>query len=78
MHASETWLSFDEYAAKRGNVFPSVDALNWFWRQNRSELVKRGAVVAPTNRKMVVPAAFDMAVADIGEKRAAALAERGR
>lgn len=78
MHASETWLSFDDYAAKRGNVFPSVEALRWFWRQNRSELVKRGAVVAPTNKKLVVPAAFDTAVAEIGEKRAAALAERFR
>lgn len=66
-----------EYVAARSNVFPSVESLRWFERQHRAELLRQGAIVAPTGRKLVDPAAFDQAVVTIGRRLAESRSRRG-
>lgn len=61
------------YLCERDHIFSSAESLRWFIRQNRSELLQRGAIVAPAGRKMVVADAFDRAILDIGSRRARAL-----
>ncbi|MBX3633943.1 MAG: hypothetical protein KF683_00865 [Rubrivivax sp.] len=64
-------LPLAEYRAQRAHVFPSDESLRWFIRANRDDLVRRGALVMPTGRKMVSPEPFDRAVLEIGSRHAA-------
>lgn len=64
-----------DYLQGREHIFQSGESLRWFIRQNRTELLKRGAIVVPAGRKMLVADAFDQAVVEIGAKRAARMAE---
>jgi hypothetical protein len=59
-----------EYRAAREVVFPTAESLRWFMRQHRADLVARGAIVAPTGRKLVSPGAFDSVVLEVGARRA--------
>jgi len=61
----------DDYRAERLHIYPSADSLRWFIRRNRDELVTCGALTCPTGRWLVQPEAFDQAILDIGQKRAA-------
>lgn len=65
-----------EYVAGRPAVFPSLDSLRWFERQHRDELLRHGAIVSPTGRKLVDPAAFDQAVVEIGKRLAESRSRR--
>lgn len=65
-------MTFSQYQAERSQVFPSVDSLRWFERQHRPVLLERGAIVAPTGRKMVDPQAFDAVALEVGRSRAIA------
>ena len=63
-----------QYRVERTHIFKSDESLRWFVRQHHDELVKLGALVAPTGRKLAVPDKFDAAVITIGGRMAA----RGR
>lgn len=67
--AAERMVPLVDYQAERPHVFPSMASLRWFMRQNRPELVNRGALISPTGRHMVVVDRFDSAVVDIGARR---------
>ena len=62
-----------DYLQGREHILQSSESLRWFIRSNRTELMRRGAIVAPAGRKMLVADAFDQAVVEIGAKRAALL-----
>lgn len=62
-------MPLEEYQASRQQVFPSIQSLKWFVRQNRPELAEHGAIVAPTGRRLVVVDRFDEVVALIGRER---------
>jgi hypothetical protein len=59
-----------QYVARRAHLFPSQSSFDWFVRRNRDDLVKSGALLRPTGRWLVSPAAFDEAVLAIGARRA--------
>jgi hypothetical protein len=59
-----------EYRAERDHLFPSPSSFDWFVRRNRTELIAAGALLIPTGRWMVEPAAFDEAIMTIGARRA--------
>jgi hypothetical protein len=63
-------LTIAQYVAERPQIFPGVESLRWFERQHRVELIEAGAVLMPNGRKLVDPAAFDMAVVKIGQRMA--------
>ena len=65
-----TPLRLEDYQAIRETVFPSLASLQWFCRQHRRQLIDGGALISPTGRKLIVPSAFDAAVATIGRERA--------
>ncbi len=67
-----------QYRVDRSHVFPSDESLRWFVRQNKSELIERRALVAPTGRKMAQPAEFDLAVVEIGARQAARLGKSAK
>lgn len=60
-----------QYRIERAHIFKSDESLRWFVRQHHDELVKLGALVAPTGRRMAVPDKFDSAVVAIGSRMAA-------
>ncbi len=55
----------------RESIFPSEASLGWFIRKNKARLIERGAILAPTGRKLINPAAFDQVVVEIGEEAVA-------
>ena len=56
-----------EYRADgRESIFPSEASLGWFVRKNKARLVERGAILAPTGRKLINPEVFDQVVLEIG------------
>jgi hypothetical protein len=59
-----------DYQAARSHIYPSLESLKWFIRQNRIELGQAGALSMPTGRLLIVPAAFDSAALQIGSRRA--------
>ena len=59
-----------EYVQQRP-FFESMESWRWFERSNRTELVRTGALLMPTGRKLVDPAAFDLVVVEVGKRRAA-------
>jgi hypothetical protein len=59
-----------EYQPRAPGVFPTLHSLNWFLRDNMAELVKLGAVVVPTGRKLIDPEKMEKAVLAIGKRRA--------
>ena len=50
----------------RTDIFPSPASLQWFIRCNKSALVEHKALLMPTGRKLINPAAFDQVVIDVG------------
>jgi hypothetical protein len=68
-----TYQTLEEYRttdSSRASVWRSAEALRWTIRKHRSELVEAGALVYPTNRPLIVPEKFDLAVLAIGERNA--------
>jgi hypothetical protein len=68
--------SIDAYIADRSVVFPSRESWRWFERTHRLELMKAGALTAPTGKKLVDPVITDAIVARVGHERVLSLAER--
>ena len=64
-------LPLPQYRVERAHIFKSDESLRWFVRKNHDELVRLGALVAPTGRKLAVPEKFDSAVITIGGRMAA-------
>lgn len=63
----------DEYRQSspyRERAFPSKNAMDWYVRQHRAELVNRGALVLHTNRWHVVAERFDAYVIEAGQAAA--------
>jgi hypothetical protein len=60
----------DEYLEARTHVFPSVASLRWFIRMHKAELLEQKAIVAPTGRQLISPAAFDAVVLEVGARKA--------
>jgi hypothetical protein len=50
----------------RTDVFPSSASLEWFIRKHKKNLIIRGALLAPTKRKLINPDLFDDVVLEIG------------
>ena len=61
----------DEYLERRQHVFPSRESLNWFVRQHRDQLMRCGALAAPTGRRLIDPGKFDRYVGRQTSGRAA-------
>lgn len=70
---ADNLMVLDQYQQHRNPPFHSRESLRWFIRQHTDELMRRGAVIAPTGRKLIVVDKFDQAVAEIGAARAAKL-----
>lgn len=62
-------MHLNEYIQERRHIFPSVESLRWFIRRNRMELIKRGAICAPTGCVMVDALEMDCVVIEIGRER---------
>ena len=61
-------LKPEQYRSEgRTQVFPSPASLEWFIRKHKSSLLKRGALLSPTKRKLIEPTAFDAVVMEIGK-----------
>jgi len=54
----------------RTDIFPSPASLQWFIRNNKSALIDSKAILMPTGRKLINPAAFDQVVIDVGHSTA--------
>ena len=67
-------ISVDAYVAERKSVFPSRESWRWFERTHRRELIKLGAISAPTGKKLIDPVLADELVAQVGHRRALELA----
>ena len=51
--------------------FPAgMNTFDWFVRHNRAELVAAGALLRPTGRWLVRPAAFKQVLSAVGARRA--------
>ena len=53
----------------RSHIFPTQASLDWFTRQNSTRIYERGAILAPTGRKLINPAIFDQLVLEIGSEK---------
>lgn len=74
MSEVETLVPRPKYLEKRLDLFNSYQALEWYIRQNRDELVDAGALLLHRNRWLVNPDKFDafvLAEAKRAAKRAA-------
>lgn len=67
-------VTVDDYIAERKSVFPSRESWRWFERAHREELIKAGALSAPTGKKLIDPTLADQLVAQVGHRRAIHLA----
>lgn len=59
-----------DYRQQRAHVFPSNNALQWFVRQHRTELVEAGAIVMLTGQWHAVDDKFDAFVMEAGRQAA--------
>jgi len=70
-------ISYEAYQQARAHVFPSIDSLRWFDRQQRTELLAAGAICMPAGRKMIIADLFDSVVIEVGRRMAATRGDRG-
>lgn len=61
-----------DYASERQNAFPSLASVEWFMRRHRAALNAAGALVSVNRRVLIVPAAFDAVVLQVGAQTAGA------
>jgi hypothetical protein len=71
MSTLATLVPLQQYRADRAHVFQRDEALRWFVRQHRSELVSSGALVLIGRRNLAEPARFDAVAYKIGGRLAA-------
>lgn len=55
------------------HVFRTAESFRWFTRQNRDELVRQGAIVAPTGRHLVHIERIEATIIAIGSRVAETL-----
>ena len=58
-------MSPEDYTRTRGHVFPSLESWRWWYRRNREELFRRGALIEIGGRLRIIAAAHDRAVLEI-------------
>lgn len=66
-------VSVGQYAKDRQSIFRSLESWRWFERANFQQLIERGALIAPSGRKMIHPALADAVVQEVGLAKAKAL-----
>lgn len=66
-----------DYRAQRVHVFPSENALTWFVRRHRSELIEAGALMMITGQWHAVGDRFDAFVIEAGKRAALRRTEAG-
>ncbi|WP_164963970.1 hypothetical protein [Rubrivivax sp. JA1026] len=64
-------VPWEDYQRANDHVFPTAEAWRWFVRQNRAELLARGALCLLNKRSFVVPVECNAALLDIGRRLAA-------
>jgi len=52
----------------RSHIFPSRFSFDWFVRKHKVRLLERGAISAPTGRKLINVNVFDQLVLEIGSE----------
>ena len=58
-----------DYQTAHSHVFPSVQALAWFMRRNRNQLVRAGAVLTLNRRLLLDVERFNSVVRKVGAAR---------
>lgn len=69
LSAVENWRDFQQTADGK-RLFPSLESLRWFIRENRDQLVQAGALIKIRGQWHVVRPEFDAAVVDTLRKKA--------
>jgi len=69
--AVENWRDFQQTADGK-RLFPGLESLRWFIRENRDQLVQAGALIKIRGQWHVVRPEFDAAVVDTLRKKAIA------
>lgn len=62
--------SLESFQEANSHVFPSVPSLRWFFRRNRDDLLKAGAVVELAGRLLINAPVFSELAVTIGSKTA--------
>jgi hypothetical protein len=68
--ATEKPVLPQDYIKRHETIFGSHESWRYFVRQHRAALVEAGALTAPTGRLLVMPAAFDRVVQEVGQRMA--------
>jgi len=63
-------VTLQTYQQSRAHLFPSIESLRWFVRQQKHALVGAGALLFVAGRHMIAPAEFDTCVIEIGKQGA--------
>ncbi len=71
LSAVENWRDFQQTADGK-RLFPGLESLRWFIRENRDQLVQAGALIKIRGQWHVVRPEFDAAVVDTLRKKAIA------
>ena len=69
-------VTFAQYQTKVAHLFPSLGALEWFFKVNKTELLQSGAVVVLNRRRLVHPPTMSSMLLEIGQARSKVLAQR--
>jgi len=59
----------DYLSSECGHVFPGIESLRWFIRQNREPLAEAGALVTINRRVLIDPEPFNRVVLEVGVAR---------
>jgi hypothetical protein len=71
-------LTFPQYQERVAHLFPSVGALEWFFKMHRSQLLEAGAVIILNRRRLIRAPVFDRTALSIGQAAAKEQAHRQR
>jgi hypothetical protein len=63
-------LDFEAYQSEVAHLFPSVGALEWFWKRHKAELLRSGAVVIINRRKRVHAPTMAAVILQLAQRRA--------
>lgn len=81
-NAAQTTLKnlcrYDVFQAQYPELFPSVQAINYYVRRWRSELTRRGAIVMMNRSPLINAPVFCQAFLEIGAMRAEKLLAEGQ
>jgi hypothetical protein len=68
--------ALQDYAAERVHVFPSKTSMQWFVRQHKEILIRKGALLMISGRWFVDPEKFDSYILSEGNRAASARSNR--